>query len=245
MKSFNFRKPSWPTIIKDRWPLIVAVVVSLCITYFAYSRLQPIIYQQEAFADVIVAAKDLRPYSTITISDLGTKKILKTMVNKKSIQEPDKLIGKVVKSSIRSGESIMDSQLDDAENLKNKRFISIPTDLSRSVGGVLRPGDLVDVWWVDNAVAGQWRQVAANVNIVDILDSSGNTVNLVSNDIGTQNLKNTIPNIVILAVDKDGISPLIGGAIPETKLVLVKKLINDTEIPVIPTSAPTVSKYQQ
>ena len=73
--------------------------------------------------------------------------------------------------------------------------------------------------------------------MVDILDSSGNPINVAANDIGTQN-KNTLPNIVILAVEKESISPLIGGAVPDTKLVLVKKLSLDTGAPVI--SAPVI-----
>lgn len=138
------------------------------------------------------------------------------------------IIGKITNTIIKSGSPIYANQLDDAKEQGNKYFISVPVDLSRAVGGKIKPGDIVDVYWVDSAENMMWRKISSDVVIADILDSSGNTASTIINATGIET-RSAIPTIMVLAVEKEQVNSLIGGSASSDKLVLVKKLYKDAE----------------
>lgn len=216
--------------IRKKWPLIFAIVVSIGISFWAFTNLRPDVYEKEAFSQSLVASREIKPFTEITASDLGTKRVLKNTLPKEALQNLDEIIGKVSNTVIKSGTPIYAKQLDSLEEHKNKEFISLPIDLPRSVGGTIHPGDIVDVYWIDSLQNQMWRKVGSDLLVVDILDSSGNTVKVVADSVGIET-KTVAPTMVVLAVDKEYINSLIGGAAAENKqIVLVKKLVKDAVV---------------
>jgi pilus assembly protein CpaB len=187
-----------------------------------------LVYEKEAYVQSLVTSKEIKPFVKITNEDLGVKKVLKSNLPKDAIQDPDQIIGKITNTIIKSGSPIYANQLDDAKEQGNKYFISVPVDLSRAVGGKIKPGDIVDVYWVDSAENMMWRKISSDVVIADILDSSGNTASTIINATGIET-RSAIPTIMVLAVEKEQVNSLIGGSASGDKLVLVKKLYKDAE----------------
>ena len=224
-------------VLRKNWPILLAIVISLSVACYAYRQIAPTIYEKEAFTQSLVAASDLKPFTRITASDLTSKRVLKTSLPKDAIQNPDIIIGKVTSTGIKAGEPIYANQLDVLDKYKNKQFISVSVDLPRCVGGTLRPGDIVDAYWIDSVENHMWHQVGSNAIIVDILDSSGNTVNILKSSTGIET-KSITPTLAILAVDKEQINPLIGAATGEKLcLVLVKKLsLDNSAVAVMPAT---------
>ena len=214
--------------LRGKWPLYLAIIISLAVAYYAFNNLYPLVYEKEAYVQSLVTSKEIKPFVKITNEDLGVKKVLKSDLPTDAIQDPDQIIGKITNTIIKSGSPVYANQLDDAKEQGNKYFISVPVDLSRAVGGKIKPGDIVDVYWVDSAENMMWRKISSDVVIADILDSSGNAANTVINATGIET-RSAIPTIMVLAVEKEQVNSLIGGSASGDKLVLVKKLYKDAE----------------
>lgn len=221
MKKINLSTSS----MRGKWPFYIAVIISLFIAYYAYIHLQPSVYQKEAYTETMVAAQDLKPFTKVTSADLAYKNVLKTSLSKDALQNANAVVGKVTNTQITAGEPFYSQQLDNIESHKDTQFIAISVDLPRSVGGTLVPGDIVDIYWIDSVANQMWHKIGSNAVIVNILDSSGSAIKLAAESVGlNSNTKAITPTMVVVAVDKADINPLIGAATSDLTTVLVKKL---------------------
>lgn len=161
--------PPLPRAVRRFIPLAFAIVmglvaVSLVQQYLASERRKLELERQQLGAayrepiDVIVAAKDLTPEAPIEIGDLAMAKVPEQFVQPYAVQAPDELIGRVPLAPIAQGEQVLLNKIRKAEEEpmgntladllpKGTRAVTIATDPLSGVGGLVRPGDQVDVLW--------------------------------------------------------------------------------------------------
>ena len=167
-----FRLPSLPPMprsVRRFAPLVFALVmgllaVSMVQRYIASERHKLRQKWDELTAsyrnpvDVMVAAKDLPPEAPIQVEDLAAAQIPERFVQPYAVQAPDQLIGQVPIAPIAQGEQVLLNKIRQAEEgrrgntlsdilPKGTRAVTIATDTLSGVGGLVRPGDAVDVLW--------------------------------------------------------------------------------------------------
>jgi flagella basal body P-ring formation protein FlgA len=89
--------------LRGKWPLYLAIIISLAVAYYAFNNLYPLVYEKEAYVQSLVASKEIKPFVKITNEDLGVKKVLKSNLPTDAIQDPDQIIGKITNTIIKSG----------------------------------------------------------------------------------------------------------------------------------------------
>jgi Flp pilus assembly protein CpaB len=86
--------------LRGKWPLYLAIIISLAVAYYAFNNLYPLVYEKEAYVQSLVTSKEIKPFVKITNEDLGVKKVLKSNLPKDAIQDPDQIIGKITNTII-------------------------------------------------------------------------------------------------------------------------------------------------
>ncbi len=108
--------------------------------------------------EVIIAAKDLTPDAPIAADDLKSTQVPEQFVQPYAVQAPTELVGRIPIAPIAQGEQVLLNKLRKAEEAprgntlsdilpKGTRAVTISTDTISGVGGLVRPGDQVDVLW--------------------------------------------------------------------------------------------------
>jgi len=134
----------------------VAAAVAGIVMLFLYMRR----FEDEASGGpvvrVLIANQDIPLGTAISESMLGTRELPQAYVENRHIMAADasRIIGVRVTSGVRAGESLLWSDLattsDQSRDLSSlvrsgQRAIAIPADVSTTFGGLVRPGDRVDV----------------------------------------------------------------------------------------------------
>jgi len=151
--------------IKNRIPLIIAIVsgiiaVLLINIYLRQKEiaLEKAVLQKKAEANkeislVLVAKKDIPAGTTIEESMVEQREIPRQFLQPRVATSMDRVLNKVVSADIAQGEQILLSKLAmpsretylAMKTPPGKRAITIPIDNISAVGGMIRPGDYVDV----------------------------------------------------------------------------------------------------
>jgi hypothetical protein len=71
--------------LRGKWPLYLAIIISLAVAYYAFNNLYPLVYEKEAYVQSLVTSKEIKPFVKITNEDLGVKKVLKSNLPKDAI----------------------------------------------------------------------------------------------------------------------------------------------------------------
>ncbi len=150
---------------KQRIILILGVVLAIVVVFMInrYLALQERISDERAKkkydelqanqAPVLVAKVDIAQGSIISGNDLEAQTIANNMIEPGSVTSLDRISGMVVTSDIAKGEQINLSKLSrprksgDLSSVTpvGKRAISIMVDNTSSFGGLIKPGDYVDL----------------------------------------------------------------------------------------------------
>lgn len=142
--------------MRSRFILIAAILLGIFTSTLLYLYLSGITAKVEKakYAEVIVAAKDIPVNTTIKEDMLVRKKIPVGYNHPLSVSDGKKLAGKVTTQPVTAGMEILSNQVinlgDRSEGLSyaipiGKRAMSVPVDDVTAVGGMLKPGDWVDV----------------------------------------------------------------------------------------------------
>lgn len=108
--------------------------------------------------DVVIAAKDLGEGTTLEAAHLTMASIPDRFIQPYASRSPQELIGKVTVAPVAEGEQILANKLRRADQVpagstlssltpKGRRAVTISVDAVTGVGGLIRPGDAVDVLW--------------------------------------------------------------------------------------------------
>lgn len=211
-------------------PLILAVAVGLALAVFATKQMMTYVNTHRETVRVPVPAHNIAPYTVIGSGDLTWREVVKGGEDPGAVRDPGEAVGKIALSPLYKGEQIRKERLGDAELLAGRQVVSVSVDLGRCVGGTIKPGDLADVWWVDDSSTPGlgWTLVASDAVVLDVRDSSGKSVvpaeaGLVQ-ALGADVAPAGPPAVAVLAVKEADVSRVVGGALPKSQnIVLAKK----------------------
>lgn len=100
-------------------------------------------------ATVVVAARDIPANTVLTAEDVQTSQIDKSKVPPGSVSAAGQVVGYAVSGDLIKGQQILSANLTapgltfDLEN--GKRAVALPVDRINALGGLIRPGDHIDL----------------------------------------------------------------------------------------------------
>lgn len=204
-----------------RWLLLV--IVALAVAGYSTYELKGYLEKNRPQEQVLVAKKDIMPYTVITADDLGYIILPEGSKMQGSIQDPKQVIGKRAMATIFRSEQILPQKL--AEGLllgQDEREVGVPTDLVRAVGMTVKPGDNVDVYWLpeekkglptkDQPAIQQAQLIAENAVVVDVINK--NNASVFSAAPATQEERNrsndgSAPAVVVLKVKSGDVQKIV------------------------------------
>ncbi|MHB1126964.1 MAG: Flp pilus assembly protein CpaB [Bacillota bacterium] len=215
---------------KRQWPLLVAIVLGLAVAGVSAYFLLNFAADYQEFTQIVVPKKEIPAFSQLTQDNLGIKKVPIGSVGSNVVVEPSQVLGKITTVPLYTGEQIRLERLIKEELADTSRQnVSVNINLTRSIGGIVSPGDVVDVYWiVDEGTPG--AVLATDSRVLALLDGQGNNLSMGSNSLldqvnPTQLEQAGLPAIVILAVKPDEVPQVIRGSADQSGgIVLVKKL---------------------
>ncbi len=212
-------------LLKRTWPYLLAVGVGLGVAAFSFRAIKGAETSQ-AGVKLPVAARDLPPYTQVQAQDLSWSTFPSELPG--AVKNPSEAVGKVLSRSVQKDYPLRAGDLKDPETL-NAQLVSVNVEPAR-LGGA-RPGDLVDVYWVQPSGTNAWvpgtgiTPVARDARVVSILDKSGQSVDSGQGiAAAVQGASVRVPAIVVLAVKAEEVKAVIpGGAPNNTSIALVRK----------------------
>jgi len=243
------RKP----FFRQHLPLVIAIVAGLAVALLSAKYLYVYVNTNKEMTRVPVPARNIAPYMVIEQQDVTWKEIVKGAEEQGCISDPSEAVGKISLSPLYQGEQIRRERLADASLLSGKQVVSINVDVARCVGGALKMGDLINVWWViDPNLPSGWQLAAVDAVVLDIRDSSGKSLLAQQTPIqslaaGVSPAPSAPPAVAIIAVRAQDISRVVGGASPKSQnAVLVKKYApGGDEVYNVPVQQTTQQQQQQ
>jgi pilus assembly protein CpaB len=173
-------------------------------------------YSHTRQSTALVAARDLSVGTRIQDSDLAVRQVNPASVPAQVLKAPDQAVGQVVSSPVLEGQFLDARQVAPSKNASllgsgldvpvGYRIIGLPIGPAGAVGGVLKPGDRVDVMAIPNPS-----------KVATLVDESAPTPIMIGKDVlvialrtdqGTQvdqadhglNLGNSKPGSVLVAI---------------------------------------------
>ncbi len=172
-------------------------------------------YSQTRQATAVVAARDLTVGTRIQDSDVSLRQVNPASLTHEVLETLDQAVGQVVAVPILEGQFLDARQVAPAKNAAmlgsgleipaGYRIIGLPIAPAGAVGGVLKPGDRVDVM----AIAGGTKAIAADqpliapvlvgkdVLVIGLRTEQGSPVDQVDHGLNTGNGK---PASILLAI---------------------------------------------
>jgi len=222
-------------ILRKVWPTLLAVVIASAAVWYAYGEMMEHAKTTQAeTVKILVPKTTISPYTVIEKKDVTWRAVAKGSETPGAAKEISQVVGKMALTPLYKDEAINLQRIIEPEKVRGRQVISVQTDLGRSVGGEIEPGDLVDAWWVASMEERRWDLAARDIIVVDVLDSNGsrikedgskvNTMSLSGESLTSSPSKKGVPSIAVLSVKDTDIQNIIGAAQASSQnLVLVKK----------------------
>jgi Flp pilus assembly protein CpaB len=210
---------------KIRVRIIIALAFSLIVAGVALHFLLDMAdIRKQEFRGIVTPIEVLPPNQVIREGQVETINFPVNMIDAHSAIHPSQIIGKVPLREINKGEQINLELIVDKHVIdENKHQVSVNINLNRSVGGVLKEGDLVDVYWLKDRDAPP-SILAKNSVVLRVSDNEGNNLNIPSFNM-LKEKKVPVPAVVVLSVNPSEVPSVIrGSADNDNSIVLVKKL---------------------
>lgn len=209
------------------WKLRIAILIGLATcavsAYFLFHFAST--YQETM--QIVVPKQDIPAYKQLNNNNVGIKSVPVGSVGSKVALEPSQVMGKVTTVTLYAGEQIRLERLTEKRNIDvNKQQVAVNVNLTRSVGGVVSPGDIVDVYWVTgDQVPG--KLIAQNGIVLKITDGQGNEIDgkVKQNIIENAGKTAQLPAVAVLEVNPQEVPQVVRGSNDKSsEIVLVKKL---------------------
>ena len=203
---------------------VVFLIIALGIAGFGTLKLKQYFSSNLPTQEVLVAKVDIQPYSEINLNDLGYLKLPVGSILPGSIQNYGLVVGKHAKTTIYRGEQIFPGMIgsNSPAESSNSSEVAVPTDIVRSVGMEIKPGDRVDLYFlpvakqaVPNApqTIQQATLIARGALVVNVLNSQDTSVfNAAASSTSSSSNSTTNPNapaVVVLRVDSSMVQPIV------------------------------------
>jgi len=212
--------------LKNRIPLIIALIVGIASMVFSYQSLNNQIESATTTVEIVVTKNSIEAYSVIDSSNLTLKSVPPSIVDDNTVLDPSLIANKICTSPIYADKPI-DVRIiaEKSEDTGNKQIVGVYIDAARCAG--VTEGDIVDVYRIGETFQGEAApRIAANCRVVRIANDKGVVVKstVLSGVSGSVGL-NTPPQIVYLLVNPAEVPYVISGASNETKsrIALSKK----------------------
>lgn len=204
--------------MKKRLILLVLALVCTGISLFLTQK-----YVQDNLREkeVVVFRQDVKPFTRITGEMVELKQVGATGLHSQAVTRIPDVIGKYSSAEVRTGEVVLKNKLGTEAEIPqgylyglqpDERVIAVATDLTRSAGGTVQTGDVVDLIVVlDEKFGGepQAKTFLQQVRVIDVRDPGARRLSDVSTE-GQQKGKQDqiisnpgqkqIPGAVVLAV---------------------------------------------
>ena len=248
MRRLNLSLPG----LRAHLPTVAAVVIGLAVALLSTKYMLGYVNTHRETVRVPVLVRDVAPYTVISAEDVGWREIVKGGEEPGAARDPSEVIGKLALSALYKDEQISKERLGDPSLVAGRQIISLNVDVTRSVGGWLRAGDLVDIWWVSDA--GQpgagWSLAATDAVVLDVRDSAGRSV--IPRAVPVQQLIAGAPQaqpanppaVAVLAVKNEDVPRVVGGASPKSQNIVLTKKFAQGGSP-LPVQAPAQQQVQQ
>lgn len=150
---FQISKKFLPLIVAGALGLIATILVNNYIARKTEEANKKAILRQESFSTVVIAKQDILSGAAIKESMLAEENVYKDMLQPRAATSIDRVVDKIAIAPISKGEQILLNKItvsgkEMSLSMKvpaGKRAITIPVDDISSVGGMIKPGDHVDV----------------------------------------------------------------------------------------------------
>lgn len=239
-------------IKQSKWkkylPVIVALVLALVASYIGMTRYKQEVKSQKEMAVVIVASRDIAPYTVLDKNNLKQIEVPIDRIEPESAKTPEEVLGKMAITRILTNEQIHKGKITNDRSVKEKEIIAVNVDMTRALAGWVQPGDVVDVWNMNkDSSAGVGNTIIAqNAILLDIRDSSGKSIfagtQAVLSSITSSVVPSSPPAIAVLVVDKEYIPSVVSGSGNQNS-VLVKKF-TESKRAYIPAEVPQQTKTE-
>jgi len=131
--------------------LLLALLLGVSVFAISYRLLSVYVKTEK----VVVASRYLEPYQKITVSDVKVVELPQKGIHPDSIRNAEDLIGSYTICPLLAGQIVLAGHVMSSHNHPGisleipveQRAIFIPADASRAVGGLVNPGDRVDLIW--------------------------------------------------------------------------------------------------
>ena len=211
--------------MKRYWKVYIAILLGGAIAIYGGIQYKVYVNSNLEKISVIVAASDIKPYTMIRESDLTEALVVKGTENENRCIDMREVLGKVTIAEIKKGEQILKNNLVSADLVQDRSIVALNISTTRVVGGWARPGDFVDVWWIkhtEDVPGAEWFRVATNAKLLDVRDSACRSVRY-----GGE----SSPAIAILAVRNEDVQRVVGGAMDDSKNVVLTVKYTENIVP--------------
>lgn len=244
--------------MKKRLVLLVLALVCTGISLFLTQK-----YVQDNLREkeVVVFRRDVQPFTQITGEMIELKQVGANGLHPESATSLREVVGKYSSAKAVTGEVVLKNKLDKAAEIPqgylygmrpDERVIAVATDLTRSVGGTVQPGDLVDLIVVlDEKFGGepQAKTFLQQVLVIDVRDPGARKLSEVNREgqkeeqgqIINNPGQKQVPGAVVLAVKPDQAEQI---ALFQ-KLGEITLTVNPKQSKVFPTSGIRLSQLRQ
>jgi len=194
---------------------IIAFALSLFFATGALALVYWYVQQNLQEVTVVAVSKDLPPYTRLTEGMVELKKVAVNGLHSRAATNLSSVLNKYTTTPFVAGEIILTNKISSANRLPKgylhqlkpeERVIAISTDLTKSVGGTVKPGDLVDLIVVlEEKVAGRnlAKTFLQQVRVIDVRDPNAKQLDEKTQK-DEQQIINTnqkkVPGAVLLAV---------------------------------------------
>ncbi|MDA8210357.1 MAG: Flp pilus assembly protein CpaB [Clostridia bacterium] len=240
---------------------LVLLVLALVCTGISLWLTQKYVQDNLREKEVVVFRRDVQPFTRITGEMIGLKKVGANGLHPQVATSTREVVGKYASAKAVTGELVLKNKLGKESEVPqgylyamqpDERVIAVATDLTRSVGGTVQAGDVVDLIVVlDEKLGGepQAKTFLQQVRVIDVRDPGARKLSDVNGEghkeeqgqIINNPGQKQVPGAVVLAV-----KPYQAEQIALfQKLGEITLTVNPKQSKVFPTSGVRLSQLRQ
>lgn len=226
----------WGSAFKNKkvFTALTAALIGVLVAVVSWWYLQDYMRKATAAVEVLVPKRNIPPYSVIKQEDLGVRKFPVSAVDQNTVRSVSEVAGKAASVTLYAGKPIDKRWLIGAESgaISGRYVVGVRTDAARAAG--VRPGDVVDVYWIAASAAAAMGQtntvsvrVASDALVLDVSDGFGISLDQLRQGLVGEMVKGDAsrlePKIIYLLVKSEEVPQVIAGASEKGATLAVAK----------------------